>query len=244
MPMPVIRGLIERRILVNYRVDPPVLAALLPRPLRPTLVGGAGLAGICLIRLGQIRPRFWPRRWGLASENAAHRIAVEWDEPGGTAQGVFVLRRDTASRLNVLAGGRLFPGVHHHARFAVDERGGRYRVEMHSDDGRTHLLVDARAAAAWPLGSAFASLDEASDFFRRGSLGYSLGPRPGCFQAVELCCRNWSMAPLAVERVESSLFAADGLLPHGSVEFDSACLVEGVEHEWRSRPPLYVDGAP
>src|SRR5690348_4792849 len=96
MQIPVLRGLIDRRILVNYRVDPEVLARLLPAPFRPKLIHGAGIAGICLIRLKQTRPRFLPPVLGFASENAAHRIAVEWDQ----GEGVFVPRRDTSSRLN------------------------------------------------------------------------------------------------------------------------------------------------
>ena len=60
MQIPVLRGIIDRRILVNYRVDPEVLEKLLPQPFRPKLINGVGMAGICLIRLKQIRPRFLP----------------------------------------------------------------------------------------------------------------------------------------------------------------------------------------
>jgi len=59
--LPGIHGQIERRLLVNYRVDPEVIARVLPQPFRPQLVGGAAVAGICLIRLGQMRPRHTPR---------------------------------------------------------------------------------------------------------------------------------------------------------------------------------------
>src|SRR5262249_7349942 len=37
---PPLRALMERRILVNYRVDPDLLAAALPPPFRPVLVDG------------------------------------------------------------------------------------------------------------------------------------------------------------------------------------------------------------
>lgn len=123
MFVPVIHGVIDRRILVNYRVDPAVLAALLPAPFRPKLVRGHGIAGICLIRLIHLRPRGLPASVGVASENAAHRIAVEWDEQGQTREGVFIPRRDTASRLNTWLGGRVVPGFHEHARFHVVEEG-------------------------------------------------------------------------------------------------------------------------
>ena len=77
MRIPIIRGVIDRRILVNYRVDPVVLAPLLPAPFRPRLIHGAGMAGICLIRLRGIRPLFLPSWLGISSENAAHRTAVD-----------------------------------------------------------------------------------------------------------------------------------------------------------------------
>ena len=57
MRIPVIRGLIERRILVNYRADPAVVARTLPPPFRPRLVRGSAMVGICLIRLlSAVRP--------------------------------------------------------------------------------------------------------------------------------------------------------------------------------------------
>src|SRR3977135_359472 len=120
MRLPTIQGIIRRRLLVNYRVAPAVLARLLPATFRPKLHGEFAMAGICLIRLEQIRPQGLPVFLGASSENAAHRIAVLWeDEQGKTQGGVYVPRRDTNSRLNYLAGGRLFPGEHHAARFQV-----------------------------------------------------------------------------------------------------------------------------
>jgi Uncharacterized conserved protein (COG2071) len=77
MRIPVIRGLIDRRILVNYHVDPGVMASLLPPPFRPKVVHGVGMVGICLIWLWKVRPAFLPSWLGISSENAAHRSAIE-----------------------------------------------------------------------------------------------------------------------------------------------------------------------
>src|SRR5437763_7438627 len=174
MRIPVMRGVIERRILVNYRVRPDALAKVLPPPFQPKLVRGVGLAGICLIRLGHVRPALLPAWLGIASENAAHRAAVEWtDDTGRLCEGVYIPRRDTNSRLNALAGGRLFPGLHHHARFRVNETGNRVEVALDSDDAQTHVLVAGRIAADGPAGSVFGSVAAASAFFEAGSLGYS-----------------------------------------------------------------------
>ena len=198
--MHVIRGLIDRRILVNFRVEPDVLAELLPAPFRPKLVGGNGMAGVCLIRLKNIRPRYFPSFLGISSENAAHRIAVEWDQDGESKEGVFIPRRDTSSRINTLIGGSWFPGVHHHAAFDVEERNDRYRIELNSDDRKTHLLVDGRVAQELPKTSVFDSIEQASGFFERGSLGFSATARSGQFDGLELRSFNWQVQPLVVDR--------------------------------------------
>jgi len=241
MHIPVILGMIDRRILVNFRVAPDVLARLLPAPFRPKVVNGAGMAGVCLIRLKNIRPRFLPSFLGISSENAAHRIAVEWDQGDEIKDGVFIPRRDTSSRLNTFLGGRLFPGVHHHATFQVSETGDHYRVALDSDDQHTHLLVEGHAAPELPKTSIFGSLQEASNFFEKGSLGYSLTAKPGQFDGLELRSFKWQVQSLTVDKVESSFFAGRALFPPGSVEFDCALVMRGIDHEWHGRETLHTD---
>src|SRR6478735_389978 len=92
MRIPVGCGVIDRRILVNWHVDPKVLAALLPAPFRPKVIHGVGMVGICLIRLKRVRPSSFPSWLGISSENAAHRTAVEWDDHGMVREGVYVRR--------------------------------------------------------------------------------------------------------------------------------------------------------
>lgn len=233
--LPVMRGVIDRRMLVNFRCEPAVLARLVPAPFRPKLVQGWSMAGICLIRLKELRPRWLSTPLGFTSENAAHRIAVEWDENGARREGVFIPRRDTNSKLNTLAGGCLFPGVHHFARFHVLESPNRFKLEMQSEDGDTRVRVAARVADEWPAGSVFSTLDEASTFFAAGSLGWSAGNRPSEFDGLELHSFGWSMEPLIVERVESSFFQNAAIFPSGAAEFDSALLMRGIQHEWHGR---------
>jgi hypothetical protein len=243
MRVPTICGVIDRRILVNYRVEPEVLAAILPPPFRPQLVGGSGIAGICLIRLKQMRPLGMPAWLGISSENAAHRIAVEWDVAGETKTGVYIPRRDTSSWLNYLAGGRVFPGVHHHANFRVEETNDRYRVAVESADGGGELSVDGHLATSLPDDSIFKNLAAASDFFECGSLGYSPSGKSSSngssqYDGLELRGFNWHVEPLAVENVESSFFNDRRQFPAGSVEFDCALLMHDIQHEWHAHPSL------
>ena len=66
-----------------------------PIRLSRSWCGGMGVAGICLIRLAHIRPAFAPGRWGVGSENAAHRIAVRL--PDGD-EAVYIRHAETPTR--------------------------------------------------------------------------------------------------------------------------------------------------
>jgi Uncharacterized conserved protein (COG2071) len=238
MRIPVISGLIDRRILVNYRVDPDVLQKLLPQPFRPKLVNNVGIAGICLIRLKQIRPSGLPGAVGASSENAAHRIAVEWNEDDKKREGVYIPRRDTSSRFNVLLGGRMFPVIQHHARFDVAEEDNRYRITIDSDDGQTHVAVEAETVSSLPATSVFGSIEAASAFFEQGAVGYSPAASSE-LHGIELRSFNWKVEPLAT-RVDSSFFDDQFVFPPGSVEFDCALLMRGIAHEWHAKRSLQV----
>lgn len=233
--LPRVHGVIDRRILVNYRVEPSALDAVLPDPFRPQTVDGHAVGGICLIRLRALRPRGVPALFGVGSENAAHRIAVEWMDDGERRTGVYVPRRDTDSWLNTLVGGRLFPGVHHRASFSVTESATRYTVTMESADDETRVAVDGRPTDALPDDSVFGSVGAASRFFERGSLGYSPNERTGEFEALELHTHEWSVTPLAVDAVASSFFEQ---LPDGAATFDNALLMRDIDHEWRQGEAL------
>lgn len=243
MRIPVMQGVIERRILANFHVDADVMARLLPPPFRPQLVKDKAMAGICLIRLIKVRPKFFPIPIGIRSENAAHRIAVQWTVNGKDHHGVYIPRRDTNSRLNTWAGGTLFPGEHHHASFTVMETADHLSVSLASDDGTTTLHVSGKVSDTLPRSSLFANLSAASEFFARGSLGYSATSNAARFDGLELCCSSWSVNALDVERISSSFFDDPKKFPPGSVEFDCALLMRNIPHEWHSREDLFADSS-
>lgn len=241
MNIPVIQGLIRRRLLVNYRADPDLVQRLLPSRLRPKLHDGQALVGICLIRLEQIRPRMLPSIVGLHSENAAHRFAVEWeDERSVTRQGVFVTRRDTNLWLNHLAGGRIFPGEHHLARFDVTDGRDDISLAMRSRDGEMAIDVSGQASGDWPRESVFKSLDDASAFYEHGSLGYSVSRNANRLDGLILKTHEWRVQPLKIRSVGSSYFDDANRFPPGSITFDHALLMRNVPHEWHSAAQLSV----
>lgn len=242
MLLPSIRGVIKRRLLVNFRVDPDVVARQLPEGLRPKLQGNHAIAGICLIRLEQIRPQLVPAAFGFASENAAHRVAVVWrDDDGADREGVFIPIRHTASRLVLLLGGRLFPGVHNKASFAITDTPAEIKVAIHSEAGDMSVALQGTPANALPVDSAFPSLESASEFFRGGSVGYSPARESDRLEGLKLVTPTWRVEPLAVSEVSSSWLENPSAFPPGSVEFDCALVMRDVAHSWAAASPLYAD---
>lgn len=231
MRIPVLYGIIDRRILINFIADPESVKKIIPAPFRLQIYKGKAIVGICLIRLRNIRPKGLPEFIGVSSENGAHRVAVEWDENGQNHTGVFISRRDTSLMLNTLVGGRLFPGKHYAAKFNVKETGERYHVDFKSSDDTT-ISIDARKSASFGSNSIFESLENASAFFESGAIGYS--PNGKKFDGMKLQTHNWKVEPLEVDKVKSSFFDNESLFPKGSVTFDNALLMTKIKHEWHS----------
>lgn len=240
MQLPKVHGTIRRRLLINYRVDPMVMQRHVPAPFRPKLHNGDAIAGICLIRLEDIRPRRFPRAVGLSSENAAHRIAVVWEDETGSREGVYIPRRDTGSLVNHLAGGRLFPGEHQRATFRVTEDGGRFALHMRSADGRVAIDVVGQTAEQLPDRSGFSSVNDASAFFESGGVGYSVTSSGSRLDGVVLKTESWKVEPLDVEHAHSTFFDDAAMFPPGSIAFDCGLIMRNIPHEWESAKEMYI----
>ncbi len=235
MKFPTIQGIIKRRILVNYRVEPEIIRRILPPRFHPKLHNGKAIAGICLIRLEHARPRFAPKFLGFASENAAHRIAVVWEgENGTTREGVYVPRRDTDSLINTTVGGKLFSGVYHQAKFEIEESTENIDFKMESKDGEIKIAFAGKIADNLPAKSIFSSLAEASRFFEKGSLGYSPAKNKRTLDGISLQIKDWKVSAFELNNVYSSFFSDETKFPKGSVEFDHALYMHDVPHEWQS----------
>ena len=240
MWLDMIHGTIERRVLLNYRLDAATLQQALPRPFRPKLYHGYGVGGVCMIRFSGLRPRFVPRWLGLGSENAAHRIAVEWEQDGERREGVFIPRRDTNSRFNQMFGGRAFPGIFERSTFEAHEESSSVSVRIVRSDGGDEVAFAGHVSESLPRTSIFPWLAEAVGFFSLGATGYSATHSKGHYHGMDLRCLNWSVVPLEVEEARSCFFDDRERFPPGTAQLDCALLMRGIAHQWHSRPDLYL----
>src|SRR5688572_14218600 len=204
MLLDTIHGIIERRILLNYRIDPQVLQKVLPPGFRPKLFDGKAIGGVCMIRFGGLRPRIIPEWLGLGSENAAHRIAVEWDQDDAPKEGVFIPRRDTNSWFNKTLGGRVFPGIFQKSFFSVAESPDSVSVKIQQADGTEEASFAGEIVDNLPATSRFQSTEEAASFFSLGATGYSATRQSDHYHGMELRSLNWKVEPMQVTSAHSS----------------------------------------
>jgi hypothetical protein len=153
-----------------------------------------------------MRPVGGPRWDGLRSENAAHRMAVEWDDTDGvTRTGVYIPRRDSDSWTNVALGGRIFPGRHHRARFDVSETNESIHVAFATMDGSVDVDVAVHVTDQLDGSSLFCTLAAASGFFEAGSVGYSATRASMHFDGLQLRTSGWKVEAAAVAQLDSVL---------------------------------------
>lgn len=242
--LPVMEGVIARRILLNWWVEPDVAARLIPAPFEPALVNGFAVAGICLLRLEQLRPAGMPAALGITTESYAHRIAVRYPAGPSSADGglrindgwrdgVYIWRRDTDSFFTRLLGGRLFPGVHGDAEFQVDEGEGALAMNVFSEEGGADVSFRALTEAQWSWSLRFPRFTDVCNFFERGSRGFSCRLDGQGLEGMEMpAVAGWQMSPLAVHDVRSAFFDHRERFPRGSCGFDSAAIMRGIPHSW------------
>lgn len=231
-----IDAFLERRLLLNYRVDPELAQAMLPKPFSPRLASGYAIAGVCLIHMSKVRPKYLPAAVGIDVQGSAHRIAVRWADAGIERQGVYILRRDSGSRIVGFIGRRAL--AEHPARFDAHETQDHLAIEVCSEDGLGSVAVRAHVEPEL-TSSVFTSAADARAFFEHGGPGFTrIGD--GRFTGVALSAASWKMAPLQLLEARSAWLENETIFPAGTAVPDSAMVMRKTVSWWRSVPPLVV----
>ncbi len=220
-----LHGVIDRRILINYSIDPDCVKRIIPDTFSVQLVKAKVIGGICLIRLKSMN-LYKGASWGVSSENAAHRFGVLMD--GKPA--VYVQRRDTSSPLMIL-GSFLTPTRPSLSKFSINEGEGHFDIQASGPGASFHYK--GRVGSQFPKASVFTDLQECSDFFRLGQGGYSKTKNKKKWEKASLLTDSWSVKRLETLHIKSSFFDNQNLFPEGSIEFDNALLMENIKHTWR-----------
>jgi len=232
-----LRGRIERRYLVVYRVDPDAAALLVPTGAHPLEYHGATLVSLCYTRLAAARSPLLPRSLRSARHHLAWRIPIQKGEEA--RRGVWVPRRETSSWLSARCSGALSRSEYHQARFELndDDASLQLTVLRHPDE----LVLSLRARRGGELrGSIFATPRQAREYMAGDGPVTPPDPLAPLLDRlhVEDDC---TLEPLAVDEVHVPGFEDGVLLPAESADFDSLFCVTPVRRA-QNAAPSQVEG--
>lgn len=169
--------------------------------------------------------------FGMSTENAAYRFAVEWDSDGKTCYGVYVPKRETSSNLTAIAGGKIFPGQFDLASFDSFQEGNHFQVSVRKGDEAPHIFFDGDVVAEYPSGSIFSNYDEAREFLLQATVGFSPGSHRD-LDGIELKLIDVDIQPMSIRRASMTYLENSVDFPPGSATLDSAMIMRGLKHEW------------
>lgn len=235
MKISTIAGWLTWRIAVNYRVAPHVMREWIPEPFRPKLIEGHALAGLDLVHQKHQRIAGLPKRMGLTSFLAVHRVLVEWEEMGMRKTGLFVLRRDSSLSVHAWAGGRMYPGLYHRSRFKVSQKDDAFSLRMRSRDDQT-IAFEAEKTSHFPHYASFGQINRVASAIRAASPAYQARPdHCDIYEGVDWEIKRWQPQPLRVTHLHASFFEG---MPKNSIFFDHAFLIGESPHRWVRLPEM------
>ncbi|MEM7367373.1 MAG: hypothetical protein AAF587_02160 [Bacteroidota bacterium] len=239
MKRSIVEGLIEWKILINYKVELGVLQRFLPQPFFPRSIRGFGLVGIAVTKQKGLRSVGVPLSVGFSSMIVEHQIAASWENAGKLCHGLYIPRRDTSSLLQMMVGDRLSGGMHHLSRIRARIRYDRYTLGMRSIDQQgVKVQLMAKLTDRFPMGSVMKELETAVDFFESGKIAYSPLYKKSVFEGIAWQAKDYSIQPLRVERLNGNYWEELAGFPAKSVFFDHALLIQGAPHQWNHIPEL------
>ncbi len=217
--------LVDRRILILYRVSADALGQLCPAAARPRS-SCCAVAGI-VFRRRTVRAWLVPARCGT-SQCATHFMRLPDDLRADVCPGIIPLRHDSSSRWQTwgaASGGR------HHARFQVVDRLDSLELVGDSDDRQMHLALKARVARELPGGSMFRSVSQVAGYLAADLARLGLVTAARSVGSGDVW-RHLRLEPLDVMQLESSFFDRWRQSHPEWVEHDSAFLLREEQLGW------------
>lgn len=210
--MAFMRGQLDRRIVVAYRVCAEELAAALPTSSQPLTHRGVGFVLTSLNCIKQWRPAFLPPEFGISIHRLLLTTPIERDGGDQARPKMHQLWKERCSEGSVhtlLRGNRL----------QISESLDHLEVSVESS-AQTLFSLSAFLTPALPSSSAFRTLCEAKFVVDCEAVGE--------FELGQACC-----LPLHVDYLYNWIVDQSDCCPFDSMEFDSAFLVRREARRWK-----------
>lgn len=181
-----LNGVVTRRFLISYPVQPAVLSAFLPPHAELSTWQGLAWVSACFVNIRHMRPSLVPSPVGMEFNYLVHRTRARVPYPDGVRRESVLVLEANINRRAVAAIGQRLPGVRFHARdIKLLEAPDSWSVQMRADDGALLYQADiAKSSIAdeLPAGSRFPDLATADKFLLNVSYGAEWHAQTGSMQ--------------------------------------------------------------
>lgn len=160
-------GVVRRRFLISYPVQPSLLAQFVPPGGELSLYNGMAWVSACFVDLADMRPSFVPRGLGSQFLYLIHRTRARLPYPDGELRESVLVLEPNMNKPLLARLGRASTGVNFRVRdFAFEETVGGWTLRM--SDGNTVLFEAGIARTSicdrLPEQSKFEDVKAADDF--------------------------------------------------------------------------------
>jgi uncharacterized protein YqjF (DUF2071 family) len=188
------QGIVRRRFLINYPVEPSLLEPFVPPGGELSLHQGKAWLSDCFVHISNMRPSWVPRALGITFHYLIHRTRAVLPFPDGKKrEAVLVLDPSMDSRLlNVF--GAPMTGVPFKRRpidFVTD--GSAWRLGVRQGKGLIYeaMIRGSSFGTEMPTNSPFSSLSQADDFLLGVSYGGSWNRETGTLHLLAETHEPW-----------------------------------------------------
>jgi len=216
--------------LVNFDIEPRVLAKALPSPLRPATYEDRAWLSIVIARMERMRPVFIPRALGITYNQIVYRAVVDCQG----RRGVHFLRSDADNPLMAAFGNAMSFFRFHRSEVSIRRLGSEIAVDVRSQGGTAdiHARFDlARRDESLPSTSRFRDLNEAKN--RLVQLFDAYHPSSGrrTIDVVSIDRSDWVLSVVPNTGTYRYMEASTAF-PAGSAHLDSIFYVQDLRYRW------------
>jgi uncharacterized protein YqjF (DUF2071 family) len=217
--------------LVNFAVEPEILAQVLPDGFGPAVHNGKGFVSLVIAITEEMRPAGLPRLFGLDYNQVVYRAVVEHQGQ----RGFYYLRSDADSRLICLAGNwfSFFQFEQADISYRAQDEVRHFNLEAQNGDKNIFASYDlASKSEKMPAASCFATLEEGKSFLVEIFEAFGYDPLSERTYIIKVKRGPWDIAVIEDRRAYYPYMANSPFFPPGSAELDSVFYVRDLPYFW------------
>jgi uncharacterized protein DUF2071 len=230
-PFPV-RTVFRRCLLVNFAVEPSLLAGALPPSIEPDVHKGRAFLSVVVGQMERMRPAGVPRALGITYNQIVYRAVVRCSGE----RGVHFLRSDADSRMMSAFGNLMSFFRFHRSLIAFRSHDGVLDLDVTTSSripGDIHATFTVGApSSTLPGTSAFSTVEEAKHWLVELFVAFDRTPGSANIDLVRIRRGEWDVRVVEDLRGDYGFMTAGAPFTPETARLDSIFLVGDVPYYW------------